>query len=473
MLISGSHGGNRKREREPEFRNERKDKAIKVIDLAEEFNLLKVTNATNFFSQIKQAIPESIEFISNTKFRGLLQRTIQKIAKLFLPNRKDVIQDTKRFFYRLNLLIDLLPKNNRRNLKTHIEQIAYHSFTSVNARPVHDRLIEILSTQKRTLATFKSDIPICLRSNMMNCIIERLNQILMFQKKVKPVEKICYNLPNITFKVEFANGKMLTFLRSKNLVELENKIDISKIFRQHLDLMHMRNEQHLDLSLMSLSEWEDEKHLSELRHELQEFNPDTLFSWAFDFYSDLHWHSKESRCCDDFINDFIEHFLCNEKKIFRLPTKLNMLQNFENDLRKIIQGVHIDFFHGDEFFHKTEFEPFVLIAVIHLIEYFCEKLKTTACTTACRCHIDRGMVIMTTLFYYLQIKSGQENNPEYAKYTETMVFAPAMLYYNRPPHLSVIERLLNVLALFNKPGVIQNIQNRQTYFSAIKLLIPC
>lgn len=474
MLIFGSCcRRNKKREFEEEFQEDIKLEESSVIDPTVEFTKAKVQNAVNFFLQLRQNVPESITFLQITRYKGVLRKRIKKFTKLFSPDRQNPVRDIKRFFVRFDRIVTLLLPNRGAKLTEHIQRIAYHTFLSINARSVHQNFADVIfSSQKRISISYKLELPKPLQSDLMQSLVLRYNKILFFLKNVSPDIARSYILPNVTYKVVFPDGKELSFFRSKTFASITANNDISNIFKVYLKELQSKQVHHLDLSLMGLGR-KSEAPFSKLRHELQDFDPKTLFSWAFDFYAYYQWNSKKTARFEDFLEDFVTHFLDNGKEIFRLPPSAANLVDLENDIRNIIKGIHEDFFFSEESFEKPEFEPFVFIVVIHLIEYFCEKFNSSVCTTACHCHIDRGMVIMTLLFHYLQIKSGQESNQEYLKYIETMVFVPALLYANRPPHECVMNSLFHALALFHKPGVVQNIKKRETYFSNIQLHIPC
>ncbi|MFT4554120.1 MAG: hypothetical protein ACI9S8_002765 [Chlamydiales bacterium] len=107
-----------------------------------------------------------------------------------------------------------------------------------------------------------------------------------------------------------------------------------------------------------------------------------------------------------------------------------------------------------------------------MTEYFSEKLDVDSIDTACRAHIDRGMVITTILYEYALIKAGKFDQKEFQDYLETMVFAPSLLFENRPTHMERMQCLLSLMARLSDKKVQGNILQRSSYFSRCRLSIP-
>jgi hypothetical protein len=366
-----------------------------------------------------------------------------------------------------------------RGLLFNLRKIAHSALTQISARRVNSMMVNFI---KSSYFPRYQTADIMFGKLVDTLPLEGLRELAVTWDKAYQLTQKNYiadtgmwNIPNQTFNLEFPSNETLTFFRfgcpSMNL----NGLTPLSIYRAMLEAHDKMDTRHMDLSLLRMKELETEVQRTSQRLQLQDDFPGTLIAWAFDFYSDFSTRDDlidKKVDIDIFISEFMDSLFTDSNSPFKIPYMADKLETFKEKARGIIISVHEDFFDSQESLSGKMTTAFIDITVVRLLEYFCELYKPQTCDTACFSHIDRGMELMTVLYYYLLIQNGKHQDEEHLQYMEEMIFAPSMFFEKRPTHPDVMTRLLNTLSFMQPEEVVERINTRKTYFSNAALRLP-
>lgn len=392
----------------------------------------------------------------------------------------------KSFINRLETVIYSLERAEQsklvKDLRESLDNICARIFTETNIREVQRAVLSHFGDDSLTDMSEMTSLLPGVHSERVTPLIDRLARLWLATSACskifycKPVE----NLPNRAFTVfPWGREKPLKIFRMASPEESPSNITLSVKYKGLLRGYARLGKRHMDLSLLSLSWNDNEKQVSKMRLAAQKEFPESLLSWASDAYSDLavqHKTFPEKKSPKDFLNILCRHILNPENESFVIPEEWRNNETFKEDVVGIVKSIYFDIFHDPNKALKDlsvqEKKDFYILTTVYMTEYFAKKLDVDSIDTACRAHIDRGMVITTILYQYALIKAGQFDGEYFQDYLEDMIFGPSLLFENRPTHLERMQCLLSVMARLSDCEVQEKIRQRNTYFSQCQLNIP-
>lgn len=439
----------------------------------------------NYFSELADQTCERVKKIrrASRSFPGHTGQDLQHLADniLNIPEMNlrnhylitSTLMDN--LLSKLNLIIQEQESTRRhRQVLWELRKICASCYTRINARAVHVKVIELFTRPR--LRSDNSNVKIILNEipeSRQSDLIQNLAQIWCSMKKQCRHLKADWfvNLPNLVFHLKnHEDGSLINVVRfrSPELCPVREMIDPK--YQAMMEHYKAYQKKHIDFSLVSPTCFEPEITVHQLRHELQFEYPNSLFSWAADTYSDFALQTNRNPYLSArvFIREFMDKIMNQKERHFVIPEDFLMADFLQN----LLSDVHYEIFDCKRNLTLSERKDFVVIALVYILEFYCDEFRPDSLDTACRSHIDRGMVITTLFYLYSLIKSKKIDDEECLEYLKPIIFSPSLLVAKRPTHIERIRRLLSAMSRFFDPIVIKRIQNHRSYLNGFTPIIP-
>jgi hypothetical protein len=439
----------------------------------------------NFFFQINKLHHKELTLLTESlpEHTAAIQAVAVSAIKSdhLIPLYEEFLKD----LYKIAFICE--KSSSQKELKNIIQQTVFKIIesmhTQINARSVYELVIDHFIPVERL--SKKIELPHLLNGiphDNQTPLTERLSNswVLASLTTQNLNSHPSVNIPNRVFQITCKNDlPSIDVFRMRSPELLSSKIvqgsELDPFYKFFLQHHAQQKTSHLSLIMLSPSIFETEVIPAETRYQAQSLFPHSLFAWGCDADSDFVCQDAEYEIFEtavEFINTLSEELLENEAVAFRIPPDLRQSESFKLKTKEILQTVHRLMFSNQPILNPEEKQDFILIATVMLLEHICELKKPASLDTACRSHIDRGMMMTTVFYIYLLIKSGKINQLPEMDYLPHLIFAPALLFAHRPPHPEKMQRVLSVIGLLTQPDVIKKLQGDRTYFSDCQVEIP-
>jgi hypothetical protein len=357
-----------------------------------------------------------------------------------------------------------------------IAELASRHYSDFVAIDVHRKALEVLAQNgwvpsRKKIEKVLVDIQGYFRTPLIYHLAKRWT---LYNQSTKNMARYrIENIPNKAFTLELDSGKQVKVLRMGSPGTSSGSIDLR--YLSFIELSSRRGRRHMDLSLVRQSGKVTDVTAGEARFRLQTGFAETLLAWASDPYSDFAMQSQDDdllewKRADEFINQLADRILDPEHKVFRIPESFIESSRFEKEVHLLLKAVHQEVFHSALKLNTQERCDFITLSTIYLLEWFIADFNPQTLATACRKHIDRGMVATTLLYVYSLIKGGTIHQPLAIEPLEMLIFSPSLLFSQRPTHLERMNRLLSSMSRLMDPKAIVKIRSRRTVLSDVKIL---
>lgn len=350
-------------------------------------------------------------------------------------------------------------------------------FVGINALKIHLDVLDYYTPgytkpNKSDLEELLSGVPTFYRPP----IITELANLWVISHQVSGNlnEYIPPNLPNQLFEVGIdGSGHQISFFRMQSPETTSQ--ELSPMYELFLDHHQNNSSRHLSLITLSPSIFVGEQKIAGQRYSAQTSRPNSLVAWAFEPDSDFAAQDTEDgkeEAIGPFMEELDKEILNKNASSFSIPEHIRKNAKFQQSVEHTIMEVHKILFPTKEVLSPDEKRDFTLMTVVLLMEQFCEKFEPSTVDTACRSHIDRGIMVSSVLYVYLMIKSGSSLNHGFLEYLKPLILAPALTVAQRPPHSDKMKAMLSLITRMLHPNVVKKLQESKTYFSSCKLDIP-
>lgn len=221
------------------------------------------------------------------------------------------------------------------------------------------------------------------------------------------------NIPYVNFEY-FLEGKPVQVLRFATPTiegiiptnpavvnrEFENFILYSKLIKKKLLYITLQDKNHGSEAKRTMAILEFSK-----REQIADTFVVVTFDYDSDFYNQEGPFNSLSESYSDFKNKFIENLLSSNSGYY-FPDEMKNDQNFVNELGRLMDHVHEDFFFKAQNLSKTERENFIQVYYIPLSIYLQKYVNADMVNIGCKDNIDRGGGLNSLLYKFIQILRG-------------------------------------------------------------------
>lgn len=429
----------------------------------------------NYLSQISEIHKKDWKWLQEQSFPPFIRQAVHLLFKALSSNEPPESRH-EMFVWGLVQGTLLCSKDKEfHEIKLLFGRVTTSMYTRINALKIHREALKHYTPQK---ISSDPDIKQELLSGISGTcpfIVTELASLwsIAFQASGSLDIYLSPNLPNQLFQVSVPQKKdPITFFRMQSPESEAGMLD--PLYLQFLASLDARCSSHLSLVMLSPHIFDSEQQIAGKRFQLQWTFRNSLNVWRCepdsDFVSQDAEFSREEPV-EDFLHTLRKH-LFKESSSFEILKEIRESTHFKNQVEQAILFVKNLFFADKKTLNKEEKQDYVIMCVALLMENFCDDLEPFTVDTACRSHIDRGMMISTIIYIYLMIKSGKEKDKQFLNYLKVLTLAPALIVAQRPPHLHIMKRVLSLACRLLQPNAIQQIKTSQTFFSGCSLTIP-
>ncbi|CUI17347.1 Conserved hypothetical protein [Candidatus Protochlamydia naegleriophila] len=258
-------------------------------------------------------------------------------------------------------------------------------------------------------------------------------------------------LPSAIYRI----GQTTLLHLSRPLIENKKQktVSISPEFKAYLTYLKSKQQTHLYINLMHRQG--KESHLSKILERLEE-DPElgsVIAVATLDKNSSFYWQKNEYVSlskASEFKKVFFRYLLTPNGAVFKWPNKIP-LDEWKQTLYRLLNAIHIDYFGERPALSRLERQQFVEIMLVKLIEALIERENPTYCNISCKHSIDRGPSMLSLFYAYNRLHDAKQKWSEAdEQLTLTLLFAPALVAHNRPPHAYRLERFNLTLQKFGE-----------------------
>lgn len=431
----------------------------------------------NYLDQVSSIHEREWKWLERQKVPDFLLTTVQVIFKALKTSESPQMRHMAFVNGLLNGIRICGEEDNLSEVKTLFYNVIHTMYTRINALKVHREALAFYTPEHAKPNPFDNQLLLSSIPSKKHLppIIAELANLWHVAYQTSGDLNVCLtpNLPNQLFQISImGKEEPITFFRMQSPENPINEID--PLYLRFLEHHKSSTTSHLSLVSLSPGVFDTESEIARKRFTLQWEFPHSLN--AFRCEPDSDFLCQEERYSDTekvsvFINTLFNH-LTKESDSFEIIPEVRDSTYFKKQVKDIIGFVKNLFFEEKKFLTPEEKQDFSLMCIILLLENFCDDMGPSTVDTACRSHIDRGMMISTLFYIYLMIKSGNENNPQFIDYLKPLTLAPALIVAQRPPHSDKMRRLLSLASRMLQPDAIKKLRKHKTFFSGCGLRIP-
>lgn len=242
---------------------------------------------------------------------------------------------------------------------------------------------------------------------------------------------------------------------SRPLIEdkKQKSVFISPEFKAYLSYLRSKQQTHLYINLMHRQG--KESHLSKILERLEE-DPEfesVIAVATLDKNSPFYWQKNEYAFLSkaaEFKKIFLNQLLTRTKEaVFKWPNKIP-LDEWKQVIYRLINTIHIDYFSERSVLSRPERQQFIEIMLVKLIEALIEREKPSFCNISCKHSIDRGPSMLSLFYAYNCLQAQKKWSEADEQLILTLLFAPALVAHNRPPHTYRLQRFNLTLQKFGE-----------------------
>jgi hypothetical protein len=155
-----------------------------------------------------------------------------------------------------------------------------------------------------------------------------------------------------------------------------------------------------------------------------------------------------------FKREFLRQLFEKEGSGFFFPEVCLKNPSFTEDVKRIMDEIHEDFFQGEHLFPLRERQSFIDLFYVRLKEYLIITYKVSSYNASCRDSIDRGGALNPLFYFYQKGMIGALEDGDLLAEMVAISFAPALLVRQRVIRAMRLERLSRasdvILAAFRR-----------------------
>lgn len=161
---------------------------------------------------------------------------------------------------------------------------------------------------------------------------------------------------------------------------------------------------------------------------------DTLNVFTFDKNTSFYKQTKGFagvKTAIEFKETFLDRILGGKKTGFSVPDAIREKPNTRDELRKIFDGIHENFFEGRENLTEAERKDFIELAYTMMIDHFVTTTNANFYNNSCKDCIDRGGGANALMFYTMTTigeHASGANGAEHGDLAAKLQLMPAMMY---------------------------------------------